>query len=290
MSFLGGSKDNTQEKMRQWDNVDLPSIEDLQVQLEQMVYNGHMSPEQAQAYLAERVDFDNVQGNQQGRQAQQMALDSLMEMGQGDGFTDADRALMQRLQTQNNAQARGAREAIMQNMEARGAGGSGASLLAQLTAQQQQAQQQAQQGMDMAGMAQERALQALQAGGSMGSQMDQQRFAQQMAQQQAKQAQDQFNAANKTNVSQFNVGQNNAAQQFNLNKNFDQNQINTNIKNQQAMHNAQAPQQQFQNQATVAQGKTGVLTQQELTDAEKKKRQSGLVGGLISTAGGLIGG
>ena len=68
-----------------------------------------------------------------GRGAMATALGDLYEWSRG-GFTDTDRAMMDEASRRSSMDARADREAALSSLEARGAGGSGASLAADLAA------------------------------------------------------------------------------------------------------------------------------------------------------------
>ena len=159
-------------------NIQAPSLEDLQVQLEEQVLQGTLSPEMAQLYLQQASNMGGVNQSQETVDAQMAALAGLQDITANKGLTAADQANINKIQNQENTRARGAREAILQNAQARGAGGSGLELMAQLQNQQDSATRAAQRGTDVAAQAQQRALQALMSQGQLGSQIGAQQFSQ----------------------------------------------------------------------------------------------------------------
>lgn len=97
------------------------------------------------------------------------ALSGLQQMGT-QGLTPQDRYRQRMLFAEENQRERAQREAIQQQMAARGRGGSGADYAAQLMNQQGAAQRASARGMGVEEMAQRRALQALQAQGQLAGQ------------------------------------------------------------------------------------------------------------------------
>jgi hypothetical protein len=238
----------------------------------------------------ERVDgtaFDNVSTDPRLKEQQLAALASLKEISDGGGMTAKDKANLWRVQSQAAQADAGRRDAIMQGMARRGMGGSGAELLAQLSSSQAATDRQAQEGLDIAGMAQERALSAMLQGGQLAGNVRGQDFDEQAKVAQARDAIAQFNAANANQTSQFNAGQGNNMAQFNAGKdletqtfnigqqadqnktqagmNMQANMFNTGGRqdvhnqgvanqNQSSAYNVQLPQKQFENTVTKAGG------------------------------------
>ncbi len=231
--------------------------------------------------------FDDVGTDPRLKDQQLAALASLKEISDGGGMTAKDEANLARMQSQTAQADAGRRDAIMQGMARRGMGGSGAELLAQLQSSQAATDRAAQGGLDIAGMAQERALNAMLQGGQLAGNIRGQDFGEQSRVAQARDAISQFNAANANQMNQFNAGQGNnmaqynagqnlATQQFNIGKEADQQKTQAGMnmqasmynnqgrqgvqnqgvdtQNQAAMQNAQLPQQQFANQVTKAGG------------------------------------
>ncbi len=248
------------------------------------------APVAAERAALERVDgtaFDKVSVDPRLKEQQLAALASLKEISDGGGMTAKDKANLARTQSQVAQADAGRRDAIMQGMARRGMGGSGNELLAQLQSSQAATDRAAQGGLDIAGMAQERALNAMLQGGQLAGSVRGQDFGEQAKVAEARDAIAQFNAANANQMSQFNVGQGNSMSQFNAGKgletqmfnigkqadanktqaamNMDASKFNiggrqgvqnqaTDNQNQSTTYNANIPQQQFNNQVTKAGG------------------------------------
>lgn len=280
--FGEGGGAYTKQLQRLFDGIDVP--EEKQIQLQQYIEQGLMTPEQARAELVGDNAYDDMQLDTEGHQAQLAALQSLSDIGNEGGLTASDRSKMQAIQNQEQSAAKGAREAILQNAAARGAGGSGLELMAQLQNQQDSATRQSTRDLDVAAMAQDRALQALQQAGSLGGQINQQQFGQQAQVADAKNEIAKFNAANKQQVGMTNVAANNQAQAANLANKQDTSNKNVDIKNQQNQQNNSLGQQTFNNQMSLAQGRSGALnTQSQQANAEQAANKQ-----LIGTGVGAL--
>lgn len=99
------------------------------------------------------------------------ALEYLYNSGQQGGMDPQSRAAIANAQLQTGAAEQGARGAIQQNAAMRGMGGSGVELLGTLANQQGAAQRNAIAGVNAAGDARTRALQAMHSAAGVGSQI-----------------------------------------------------------------------------------------------------------------------
>lgn len=271
---FGSAKDSAQSGVDAYKGVELPTYEDLQAELTKLVNSGEMTPAQAHAVLQGQSEFSGITLDPKLKQAQMEALAQLQDIGQNKGLTDMDRAQLAQIQSDEANQARGAREAILQNAAQRGIGGSGLELMAQMKNAQDAATRQSARDTQVAGLAQQRALQAIQQAGQLGGQIGSQDFEQQAKIAAAKDAINQFNTANQNQFNLANTAAQNQAQQFNLQKQFETNKANTDIANQQALGNAAARQQVAQNQLNKAGGIAGA--QNAVTQANVAQGQANM--------------
>lgn len=257
-NFLSGGaqQDATQaskDAIKMLQSVELPKIKDMQVQLEGLVSQGLLTPEEAQLQLQEASLAAGIETDPALLQAQQDALSSLQEIGQN-GMTDMDRAKLAQIQRDEASQSRGAREAIIANAQARGMGGSGLELMSQLKNQQDSATRQSIRDTDVAGMAQERALAALQAAGQLGGQMQQTSFNQQLQKANAQDAINQFNTQNMNQFNMANTQARNDAQATNLMNKQRIADANVQTRNNNQQYNKGLIQQDFDNRYRKAGG------------------------------------
>jgi hypothetical protein len=157
--------------------------------------------------------MDGVSTDPELRAAQQRALRRMQEVGDK-GYTIEEEAAMNRIQGQNAQAERGRRESIMQDMQARGMGNSGATLAAQLQSASAANQNASEQSQDVAANAQRRALQAMAQSGDMAGRMRGQEFDEKSRVAAARDRVNEFNTGNAVKAQfQNNSGQNNFAQQ-----------------------------------------------------------------------------
>lgn len=175
--------------------------------------------------------LEDVQIDPRLKDAQMGALSKLQEMG-GAGLTQEEKAQQMMMQRSVAGDAQARDKAILQNMAERGMGGSGSELIARLQGSQSAADRNAVSQAQLAGQAQNRALQSIAQAGQLGGQIRQQDYGQ---------AAEAASAADR--IAQFNAQNRAGAQQ------------------QQEMHNKGLIQQQFQNEMAkkqaVAAARTG---------------------------------
>lgn len=228
-----------------------PSVQQMQIKLSQLVQQGQITPEQAHTYLQEASAYENIDPRLQ--QEQMKALDQFSGIVDTNGLDPQAKAALYQMNSQNAAQERGQREAILQNAAARGVRGSGLELGAQLANQQGSATRGAAQGFQAAADANQRKLQAIQGLANTGGQI----WGQQANQASAQNAINQFNANNRQNVENMNVAGRNAAQAQNLAERQRISDTNTGLRNQQQLYNKGLYQQNFANQMALAGGQSG---------------------------------
>lgn len=149
--------------------------------------------------------FDSVQTDPRLRQAQLDALAQMQDVAAQGGLTQGDRARLAQIEQDTATADRGRREAILQNMNARGMGGSSQELLAQLQSAQAATDQANQQGLGVAAMAQDRALDAIANAGKMAGGIRGQDFGEQGAIAEARDALQRFNVGHVNNAGQVNA-------------------------------------------------------------------------------------
>lgn len=228
------AEESVENILKTYEDVDLPKIRNLDprfirelenIQAGQAVAPNVGSAEQvtfdpvetalAQTYLQGDTEMQGIEVDPRLKEAQIAALAGLQDISDSGGMTLTDEANLNRIQSQTAQADKGRRDAILQNMQARGMGGSGLELLAQLQSSQAATDQASQQGLDVAGMAQQRALDALMRGGALSGEVRGQDFGEQAAIRSAQDEINAFNAANLTRGSQFDASNINQGRQFN---------------------------------------------------------------------------
>lgn len=237
------------------------------------------------------TEMKNVSTDPRLAQAQMAALAQMQGIAADGGMNLRDKANLSKIQGETSQADRGRREAILQNMQARGMGGSGAELLAQLQSSQAATDRSAQQGLDVAAMAQERALQAMMQSGQMGGDIRAQSFGEQAKVASAQDAINNFNTSNTNQGNQFNAsntlktgmfnsdattGVNKAqagidldAKTGNVNRQQGVNNATTDAENTSRKYNAGLPQQNFDNEVKKIDGESGIMKVQATRSAER---------------------
>lgn len=272
-------------------NTDTPDISSMTLQLQQLVQQGQISPEEAQTYLQQQSEMNNISLDPRFKNAQLDALSSLQNISDNDGITSADQSQLNQIQTQEDTKARGAREAILQNAQARGVSGSGLELLSQMQNAQDSATRTSQRGFDVAANAQNRALEAIKQAGSLGGQLQTNEFNQQAKVADSNDAINRFNTTNQQNQNNLNVAARNDAQKANITNSQNVANSNVDIANKQMQYNKELAQKDFENRFKVnsaaagALNKTGANATSNQNNDDATKRQ--LIGAGITAAAAL---
>jgi len=282
----GGASGKAQSALnsaaQRFSGIDTPSIEAMRLDLERAVSAGEMTPEDADLFLQQESQLSSFSQDPRLKQAQMSALDGLSEMASGE-LNDIDEAALSQIASQERTAEKGQRDAILQQAEMRGAGGSGLELAQQLLNQQQSAQRQSQRDTDVAGMAQQRALQAMSQSGQLAGQIGNQDLNTSATVSGAQDAINRFNTQARSQTNQANVGARNQAQAGNLQNRQAVSNQNTAIANQERGQNASNVSQDFQNRFSKASGQAGIDSAR--ADAEMKQglANQALFGNLLQS-------
>jgi hypothetical protein len=134
---------------------------------------------------------------------QMSALDALRQIG-NEGFDAADQAALARIGNANARHEAAGRAAIAENMAARGIGGGGAELAMKLSGNQAAAARASQQGLELAGMAQRRRLEALERMGGLAGKLRGQDWDERSEAAKARDYMNQWNANSRERTRQYN--------------------------------------------------------------------------------------
>ncbi len=273
-----------QAALAAYQNIQVPTIAEQQWNLAQEQAAGSLQPQTEATYSMGPNAMNNIQTNPQFATAQQAALTQLGQLGQG-GLTAQERANLinsnQAIAGQTNAQ----NSAIQQQMAARGMGGSGVQLAAQLSNSQNAANQAYNNSNAINAQAQNQALAATAQMGGLATQEQGQQFGQQAAIAQAQNAINQFNTANQQNVAGVNTQTQNQAQAANLANLQNIGNTNVGLQNQQQAHNTGLYQQQFSDQMAQAAGESGM----DVANAGYMGNQASQLAGMWSGVGSGLG-
>jgi hypothetical protein len=283
----GGASDYQKQALAEFDKLQIPDPEKMKVELEKLVQQGTITPEQARTYLIKKSAFSDIKTDPSYVAAQKKSLAGIQEIADQGGLTSIDRARISDIQDAESAAERGSRQAILQNAQERGVGGSGLELAAQLENQQGSATRRAKQDTDVAAEAMRRSLEALIQGGQLGGQLETQAFGEEEAKAAAADAIAKFNASQQSATELQNVAARNAAQEANLREKQRIADTNVATTNTQRTNNAQVYQNAFDNAYKKAAGKAGVYTNMADTAARTAASNDAFTGSLLGVAGNI---
>jgi hypothetical protein len=278
--FGSGGEDDSRSALSEIQNIPLPILKEMRPDLYKQVVS--MNPELETAVNLGPSASEGITLDPQQAQAQQAALQSLMDITANDGRDARFQADAQRLQSDVNQNLKGNSDAITQNMAMRGLSGGMSEMVNRQMNAQQGANRQAQMEMDLNAQAQERALSALMNQGQLAGNMQQNDFNRQLQKANNQDAISRFNAQNQQQVMANNVGYKNNAQQTNAQNQQNIANQNVDLNNQaQQWNNNGMAQQQYNNQI----GKSQMIADQYGNIANRKDknrdREAGFVGGII---------
>lgn len=186
-----------------------------------------------------------------GRNMQLQALQSIMESGLSGGMDAQSRARMAQAQAQSAQQERAARQSLQQQAQARGMGTGMSSYAAQLANQQGAAQRLGQEGVQAAGDANARALQAFAQGGSLAGHLRAGDYGQAADRARAADVINAYNARNQQDVAARNIDRGMQAHQQTFNNRLGQANATNSARYQQARNFEDEAQRQRQRGAGI---------------------------------------
>jgi hypothetical protein len=277
------------EAAGQFNDLYVPTAEEMQIQIQKLIQAGEITPEDAQAVLVAKSAYDDVNTNNAGNDAQLAALQELSGVVGAKGLTATDRAKIADIQEQMGTTNRGAQEAILQNAAERGISGSGLELAAKLSAEQNAASDANRAGLQTSADAEKRALEAMIAQGNLGGQVNEQDFAKQAKIAEAKDLISKFNATNQQEVGLTNTAARNTAQATNLAEKQRIADANIAAENANRARNSQLKQTQYENELEKRKAKAAALTGGSQSAMQRAQLDQQFAGNLIGTGGQLLG-
>jgi len=294
--LLGGGEDKGEEQRKailaQLEGLQLPDIEQLKLQLEELKLQGKITPEQEAAVLQEASQMEQVSTDPRLKEAQMSALEKLRQVGEG-GLTLGDRAALGEVQRDTAREAQARQESILQNMAQRGAGGSGAEAALQQMASQAAAERQSRAGLAAAADVNKRALESIMARGTLSSQLRDQEFGEKSQTAKATDLINNFNARNSQDIQMRNVASRNAAQEANLTAAQRIADQNVALRNRQQEYNKNLAVDDYQrrlDKIKAAAGQTNTnATAADLSAQRERDRTAGIISGIGTAAAGIAG-
>lgn len=264
-----------------------PSIESMKIFLDDLVLQGELSPEEAEAILLDPSAFGAIVGDVGAQESQTRVLNELQDIiGAGGLDAQGEAALAEALGTAGTA-ARGRREALMDAFRQRGASSSGFELASLLSNEQAAADQGNQAALKTAADAEARRMAALGLLGQEAGDVRQQSFSEAAKKASAADAFEQWNKANRQQVQTENVNRRNEATEKNLGERQRVADTNVATGNQQEIYNKELLQRDFDNrmarvQANIAAKGLPAGTESEETWSAIGGTLQGLTGGQMS--------
>lgn len=245
---------------------------------------GIYTPELEQEIAVAESEMGKITEDSSLRDAQKSALASLQNRAKV-GLSAEDRAALNQVRQETQRDAEAKRQQILQSMAARGQGGSGAELIAQLQAGQGAAEQAAAGSDSLMAQAQQRALQALGQSADVASQVRGQDFGVNQAKASALDERNRFLAQNSIERQRQNVGALNQAQQSNLSEQQRIADANASMKNAETQRQNQAQRDLFQDKLGLASAKANALTGQANYYGQQAQNTAASYGQMGSAVG-----
>jgi len=242
IGYLSAEKDRAAQKkaikqaMAELEAVGYPPDLSKEIIYKQFEQAGILTPqlEQDLSDTFAESEVAKIKEDPELRSAQKQALAALQQRAKV-GLSAEDRAALNQVRTEVQRDAEAKRQQVLQQMQARGMGGSGAELIAQLQAGQA-ATEQASAGSDtLMAQAQQRALQALGQSAGLAGQVRSQDFGTAQAKASALDERNRFLAQNAIARQSANVNRLNQAQQMNLAEQQRIQDVNTQMANQEQL-------------------------------------------------------
>jgi hypothetical protein len=263
--YFGGQDDESgkyqKEMMDRINAIQVPGMEQLTFTPEELQYLGDFSPEQLQTYMLEKSAMENVAVDPRLKTEQMKALDKVSQLAD-QGFSDEDMMAFNIARQQAAGEAEAKQGQILQNMQARGQGGSGNELISRLTSAQNSANQLSLEQQKQAMAQAEARKQALTMLANQSGSMRNQDFGEQSAIAQAKDVVNQINTRNQQDVARYNVGSSNQAGQRNLETKQGLSSSNVALRNKAKEMKADAAKERFNMEMAKATGQNYISQQQ----------------------------
>lgn len=245
--------DNMKQSLAAYENISLPDLEKMRLALEEQQSVGSLTPTMEGVSSLGPTALQNIALDPKYNQYTMQALQKMSEVSE-QGLPEADRAQLQNLLNANNQQNVSQQKAILENRAARGMGGSGDELAAQLQASQSGSNRASNEAMQLAALAAERKLNATQNLGALANTLSQTDYGRQRDLYGQTDAIAQFNANQTQGANTRNTDRSNVAQAGNLANAQNISNNNTATRNQQQQFNRGLEQQQFDNSIRKAGG------------------------------------
>lgn len=285
----GGAQKYLQMAMDEFGRLRPPTPEEMEVQLNELIMQGEITPEEAQAISQDPSAFLDIEQNPVVAKAQMQALQKLQGISDAGGLDAQGKARLMDVISDFETSARGANEAIMENAAHRGISGSGLELANRLVGTQEGATRASRNATDVAAEAERRALEAIIQTGQLSGDIRSQDYKVAADKAAAIDAINNFNVRNRQDVLNANVDRRNTAQATNLGERQRISDANTVMKNTNRIRNSDLKQADFDNKYKIAAGKAGINTAQADAAAKAKAADDAFWANLTGTGATILG-
>lgn len=276
---LQNAENDRKKALSTYLGLELPDIEKMKINPEAYSLAGILTPAQEQALSQGSSLLNGITTDPRLVNSQDSALAALEQYVNG-GMSNADQAAFTLSRNNAASEMQAKQGQILQEMQARGQGGSGAELLSRLTAAQSGTDKLQEAQMQQAVAQQQARMAALSQQGQLSTTMRNQDYGQKSDAARAQDAINSFNTQNAQSTQSRNVNSQNQAQQYNLTNS--QNLANQSVqtRNQAQQYNKQLPQQNFNNQVTKANGVAGQYGNMANANAQQGANTAGMYAGI----------
>lgn len=264
--------------------VGMPPDLSKEVILQQFQEMGILTPELEQEIDLQASQVAQIEEDPALRTAQMEALNTLGGVSRG-GLRAEDRTAYNELRAKTQQDAEAKRQQLLQSMAARGMGGSGAELMAQLQSAQASADTASAGADTLASDASKRALEALMQKSNVAGNIRSQDMSAAELKAKAIDDRNQFLYQNSVNRQSSNVAAKNAAQQANLANKQRLSELNTAQGNTEALRQNEAKRQTWQDQLALAQSKANALNNQGTVASQNAQSQANTYSALGNALG-----
>lgn len=262
----------------------LPPDLSKEVIMQQFQSQGILTPELEQDINIGESQVAQIKEDPRLKSAQMEALGTLGQVSRG-GLQAGDRQAYNELRAATQRDAEAKRQQILQQMQAQGMGGGGASLIAQLQSGQAAEDTASAQGDRLAAQASQNALQALSQRAQLAGSVRSQDMSAEEMRARAIDDRNRFLYENSASRQRANIAALNQAQQANLANKQRLSEMNVSQANTEAQRQNEAKRNYWQDQLGLAQAKASALTGQAQAHGQEAERKATLGAGLGSAVG-----
>lgn len=285
-NIFGGGEDERRRAGDAMRSVQVPTLDDLRIQLEELVLQGELRPEEAQTMLQDPSAYETIQTDPRLRGSQMESLAELQGIVGAGGMDARGKATLEDALGRQRTESRGDQQAILANTRARGIGGSDIETMSRMLASSDAATRGSRAAVDSAALAQQRRDNAIAQSATLSGNIRGQDWNEAAQRASAADAIGRFNAAQRQGVENLNVGNRNAAQATNLGARQEIADQNVATRNKQTTYNAQLPMTMYD----LQRGKAVDEANYQLGQAGAEQQRNKNIANTVVSVGSLMAG